>query len=219
MKNNKSNVKKETLNLLRFLYEDEAPAGATETNQIPIGSIPVYVTDDIYDDVVEMTKGTIPYVSVHDLVPLNVLQVQDLMKRHNNLKPVNVPPEIAKKLQGSPDLVYTTLSQDEFTTGFANKFDKYLGMMKGFAKAHQGSLIGAGVGAGVTAAGWAAARAYLQRQLKNCETEKCREDIKAKIKKLNRIALMGGIGLTALGAAAQPLGTAIMQKTNKNPKK
>jgi len=84
-----------------------------------------------------------------------------------------------------------------------------------WAKAHQGSLIGAGAGAGITAAGWAAARAYLQRQLNNCETKECRDEIKAKISKLNKLALISGIGLTALGAAAQPLSAAFMQKQNK----
>ena len=101
------------------------------------------------------------------------------------------------------------------STSVSNKLLNYLNAMEGWAKAHQSSLIGAGAGAGITAAGWAAARAYLQRQLKNCKTKDCRDEIRAKISKLNKLALISGIGLTALGAAAQPLSAAIMKKENK----
>jgi formiminotetrahydrofolate cyclodeaminase len=247
MKNKKSNVKKEMLNVLQLLNEglldnakealENAKNKATETagniqNKVnEVGKnieqgldnavknisqsldvedpIPVYVTDDIYKDVLEITKDTATHVSPHTLVYLKISKTEYLKQQHNNLKMIFVPFDVAQKLPGSPAWVYTTLSPDEFALEITSKLRKYLNITKDFAKAHQGSLIGAGVGAGVTAAGWAAARAYLQKQLNDCKDEKCRKDIKAKISKLNKLALLGGIGLTAIGAVAQPLSTAI----------
>jgi hypothetical protein len=220
MKNKKSNVKKETQNLLRFLYEDENPTGAANAVYVSDGDISGYMT--YLTNIYPIDIGTI-------VVGLSDEQIKDLESKVGRLNLLQIPKEAKEAYPNLPNSVYTTYTSDidfkeqilsnkiqviNYTpsaTAAPNKLSSYLNAAKVFAKAHQGSLIGAGVGAGVTAAGWAAARAYLQRQLKNCETEKCRKDINAKIKKLNRMALLGGIGLTALGAAAQPLGTAFKQ--------
>ena len=253
MKNKKSNVKRETLNLLRFLYEDAAPTGAAKNA--------VYVSDENISEPIASITGVYP--AINTVVILSDKQINRLQDEVRNLKPVLLPSNVKDYNSNLPNVIYTTYTSDELgvrmsdiandvqiidlstfpttnkiidpdevpnftpttnqksttssTPDFetqkpaptSNKFSNYLNALKGWTKAHQGSLIGAGAGAGITAAGWAAARAYLQRQLKNCgDNEKCKRDIRAKIKKLNRIALISGIGLTALGAAAQPLGTA-----------
>jgi len=126
-------------------------------------------------------------------------------------KPTGTTDATSAKPAVTPGTPGTPGTPDASAKPTPNKFSNYLKAAENWSKSHQGSLIGAGAGAGITAAGWAAARAYLQRQLKNCETEKCKKDIKAKISKLNKLALLGGIGLTVLGAAAQPLGTAVVQ--------
>jgi len=228
MKNKKSNVKKETQNLLRFLYEDENPTRATNA---------IYVSDGNISDFIAQETG------IHaDIGTIAVgLSDEQINKFKNDidgsLHPIQLPKDIESVRPDFPNTIYTTYALEEFKeeifkiindikvihlpttppaspagTPTPNKFLNYLSAVKSFAKAHQGSLIGAGVGAGITAAGWAAARAYLQRQLKNCgDNEKCKKAINAKIKKLNRMALLSGIGLTALGAAAQPLSTAAVQ--------
>jgi len=254
MKNKKSNVKKETQNLLRFLYEDENPTGAAKNI--------VYVSDGNISKSIANITGINP--AINTVVALSDEQINRLSDKVRNLKPITLPPNIKKYNPDFPNVIYTTYTSsnelevamsdiinnmqvinlstsstpneiydpDEVpnsapakpavtvnqttkdTTGTSAK--QSINMLKAaenWAKAHQGSLIGAGVGAGITAAGWAAARAYLQRQLRNCgDNEKCKKAINAKIKKLNRMALMGGIGLTALGAAAQPLSTAFKQR-------
>jgi len=158
-------------------------------------------------DIKKVEPSTPPVKPAAPSIPLK--PVFTPVKKTPAPKPAVTPgtPDASAKPAGTPDASDTTSDNQ----GTLNIFMKQLTTAEDWAKAHQGSLIGAGAGAGITAAGWAAARAYLQRQLKNCETEKCRKDIKAKISKLNKLALISGIGLTALGAAAQPLSTAAVQ--------
>jgi len=198
MKNKRSNVKKEMLNVLQLLNEGIPDNfGETLTNKVNEGGKNI-------ENKVNETKKNIEN------------KVEELQRKaEENTKQSDE--ELEKALEQAKKQAQEYMGK--LANQASNEWKKFTrelnpsfsNTIRYFVKDNKGSIIGAGAGAGITAAGWAAARAYLQKQLNDCETEVCRKEIKDKISKLNKLALLSGIGLTAIGAVTPPITSAIIK--------
>jgi len=194
-----SNIEKEMMYVLHLLNEDDSVDNNTTENE-ELEKIAkktrVFVTNDILDKITTIVGNN--NVKPGQLVKLNVKQLEKLfqMLPENTLKQHNVlQTKGGIPIADSPEYILSTIEKtDDLFKLFNDQFS---------ALTRKISLIGAGAGAGITAAGWAAARAYLQKQLKKCGDDTiCIEEVKAKIRRLNTIALWSGIGLMRLGSYA-----------------
>ena len=100
-----------------------------------------------------------------------------------------------KKTKRNKQLLESIFSEEEAKTSRFNA-------VKDWAAANKYGL-GATTGvAGLSLAGWAAMRAKLQRDYNRATGEDEKRAIREKIKRLNKLALLGGLGATALTAGA-----------------
>jgi hypothetical protein len=198
MKKKNSNIEKEMMHILHLLNEDDSNVDNTTEEELEklVGKGRVFVTNDIRDKIVAITGNN--DIKLGQLVKLNVKQLEKLfqMLPENTLKQHNMT--LVKggvPIANSPEYILSTIkSTDDLLKLFNDQFS---------ALTRKISLIGAGAGAGITVAGWAAARAHLQKQLKKCGDDLvCIEEVKAKIRRLNTIALWSGLGLMKLGSYA-----------------
>jgi hypothetical protein len=190
-----SNTEKEMMYILHLLNEDDSFEENVRIVKEEIAKKSrVFVTDDIRDKIVAITGNN--DIKLGQLVKLNVEQLDILSQELPGLRIHNIGlTKNGVPIVNSPEYIFSTVRS---TDDLRKLLDKQFSNL-----ARKISLIGAGVGAGITAAGWAAARAYLQRQLKKCgDDSACIEKVKAKISELNRMALLGGLGLTSLGSYA-----------------
>jgi len=185
-----SNIEKEMIYVLHLLNEDDS--NANDTTEEEAEKTRVFIDNDVLKKIIESITGK--NIKLGQLVKLNANQLNNLtrmfrgLKRHDIIMPVEIP------IENSPEYhIFSTIKDTDILLKQINK--------QVSRRIERISSIGSGVGIGITVAGWAIARARLQKQLKKCGNDLiCAEEVKAKIRKLNTIALWSGLGLETLGS-------------------
>jgi len=205
-----SNIEKEMIYVLHLLNEDDS--NDYEKLRDMMNKAYVFITNDILDKVTEIV-GKNKNIEPGQLVRLNVDQQGKLLQELPNLKlhPVNLTKDGVTISDSTEYIIYSTIKNTNVL----------LELINNQLSAHSRKIplisagIGAGAGVGITVAGWAIVRARLLKQLKKCGDDLvCAEEVKAKIRRLNTIALLSGVGLSRLGShIATDLYTHSLQNT------